>query len=163
MLYHLLDGINKIAKFETAEAHCDIPCGIYDPAPALIAALSVIRLMDIMQENAEKPAGLERDAAIARCVAMKELEAAKVKDEIRVIWGDYFKAPQIEKHPNIHGLVHEIMVTAGKCKQTTARENGEKLLELVNDFAKIFWETKGIETEMKTSPYAPNLDVVRPA
>ena len=78
------------------------------------------------------------------------------------IWGDYFKAPQIDAHPDVHDLVHTIMQQASKCKQEISRENGVKLLESVNKFAEMFWETKGVATEVVTAPYPPAMDVVRP-
>ena len=84
----------------------------------------------------------EKRAAVFN--AQKEEEAAKVKEEVRVIWGDYFKAPQFEQFPNANELVHNIMLTASACKQGIEREKGEKLLTLVNEFAAAFWATKNV-------------------
>ncbi|MGD1933186.1 MAG: superoxide dismutase, Ni [Candidatus Phaeomarinobacter sp.] len=162
MLHKLLARIDSVTPLLAARAHCDIPCKIYDPAPALIAALSVIRLIDIMEENAAKEESLERTNTIARCVLRKEEEAEKVKHEVRIIWGDYFKAPQIEAHPKVHDIVHQIMMKASACKQTAKRSNGEELLELVNQFAEVFWATKEIKTTRKTAPYPPALPAVYP-
>ena len=162
MFHKLTTMADRIAGFEAADAHCDIPCKIYDPAVALIAALSVVRMIDILEETAAKEDGLEKANTIARCVALKELEASKVKDEVRVIWGDYFKAPQIEAHPGVHGLVHEIMMTASKCKQGVSRADAVDLVEKVNQFAEMFWQTKDVETERKDAPYPPGIAVVRP-
>lgn len=163
MLHKFLEKTDSLIQAEVADAHCDIPCKIYDPVVALIAAQSVVRMMDILAETADKAPGLERDNTIARCVAIKELEAAKVKDEVRVIWGDYFKAPQIEAHPDVHAVVHEIMMTASKCKQGVSRADAEALVELVNKFAEMFWQTKDVATERKDAPYPPGLPMVRPA
>lgn len=162
MLHSATKMLDKMVGLDSADAHCDIPCKIYDPAVALIAAVSVVRMMDIMQEAAEKPDSLERTNTLSRCIALKELEAAKVKEEVRVIWGDYIKAPQIEKHPNVHELVHSIMMKASACKQGVNRADGEELVELVNQFAEIFWDTKGVETTRKECPYPPSLQVVYP-
>lgn len=162
MLYHIAKTVDRLTGLETVDAHCDIPCKVYDTAPALIAALSVVRMVDIINETAEKPDSLERTNTLARCIAIKELEASKVKDEIRVIWGDYFKAPQIEAHPNIHTLVHEIMMTASACKQGVNRSKAEDLVEKVNQFSEAFWATKDVATERHTAPYPPAIDVVRP-
>ncbi|MEM8840336.1 MAG: superoxide dismutase, Ni, partial [Pseudomonadota bacterium] len=134
MFYRLAQTAERLIGADTASAHCDIPCKIYDPAPALIAALSVVRMIDIINETAEKADSLERTNTLTRCIAIKEEEAARVKDEIRVIWGDYFKAPQIEAHPAIHTLVHKIMMTAGACKQGVDRARAEELVEDVNQF-----------------------------
>lgn len=162
MLYRLAQAADRLVGVDTVDAHCDIPCKIYDPAPALIAALSVVRMVDILSETAEKPDSLERTNTLARCIAIKEEEAAKVKDEVRVIWGDYFKAPQIEAHPDIHTLAHEIMMAAGRCKQGVDRAEAEALVEKVNLFAEAFWATKGVATERRVAPYPPGLAVVRP-
>lgn len=153
---------DRLFSVDEAQAHCDIPCGIYDPSTAQIAALSVIRMMDIIAENAEKDASAATANSMSRCIALKEVEAEKVKHEIRIIWGDYIKAPHIEKHPGVHDLAHQIMMAGGKCKQGVDRADGEKLLDLVNQFAEIFWETKGKATERKTAPYAPAMEVVMP-
>ncbi|MEM9305270.1 MAG: superoxide dismutase, Ni, partial [Pseudomonadota bacterium] len=124
--------------------------------------LSVVRLMDIMAEAAGKPAGLDQANTISRCVMRKEEEAEHVKQEIRVIWGDYLKQPQFERFPNAHELVHRIMLKASACKQGVDRADGVALVDLVNEFADLFWATKGVATERKVCPYPPALEVVRP-
>ena len=103
-----------------------------------------------------------RGAATFACVLRKEEEAEKVKQEIRIIWGDYFKAPQMEKHPDIHDLAHKIMLKGSACKQEANRADAEALVELVNQFAEKFWDTKGVATERKVCPYPPSVEVVRP-
>jgi len=164
MLHRLLQSLDSIDPFPQAQAHCDIPCKIYDPSTALIAALSVVRLMDIMKE---KSAGgdmtsLATQNTMVRCVMRKEEEAEKVKHEVRIIWGDYFKAPQFEAFPTASDVVHKIMLLGSACKQGTSRADGEALVEAVNSFAEMFWATKGIETTKKTCPYPPSLEVVYP-
>ena len=149
-------------KIENAEAHCDIPCKIYDPAIAQVAALSVVRLIDLLHEIDPADKTLKSEAHKSRLVIEKETQAKIVKSEITIIWGDYFKDPQIEAHPNVHKLVHDIMLTASKCKQDVKRENSEELVSKVNEFATIFWATKGIETELVKAPYPPELNVTRP-
>ena len=161
MLHTILETVDRLGVIGRAAAHCDIPCGIYDPGPAVIAAVSVVRLMDIMRDGAsDDPVALAN--LHARCVMRKEEEAEKVKQEIRVIWGDYFKGPILDSHPEVHGLVHSIMQTASKCKQDVHREDALALVELVNQFAELFWTSKSIQTERLTCPYPPNLPVVYP-
>ena len=140
-------------EIKEAKGHCDIPCKIYDPALAQVAALSVVRILDIISEL--DTSSLANQAELARLTAEKENQARIVKDEVRITWGDYFKAPQIEAHPDIHSLVHSIMMAGSKCKQNIDRENGEELVELVNKFAEIFWETKDVKTQRVTAPYTP--------
>ena len=149
-------------KIQEAKAHCDIPCAVYDPGVAQYAALSVVRFLDLIGEMPENIESKKDLAHLSRLVQQKEEHAIEVKDAVRTIWGDYFKAPQIEAHPDVHDLVHTIMQQASKCKQEISRENGERLLESVNKFAEMFWETKGVATEVVTAPYPPAMDVVRP-
>lgn len=165
MMYNLMRALDSVSDIPTAGAHCDIPCKIYDPAPAQIAALSVVRLMDIMAEAAgrDDSGSLANQNTIGRCVVRKEEEAEKVKHEVRIIWGDYFKTPHVEAFPEIHGLTHQIMQKASACKQGTARSDGEALVDLVNRFAEIFWQTKDVKTSHKPCPYPPNLSTVYPS
>ncbi len=155
-----------ISKFddsiETASAHCDIPCGIYDTQPALYHALSVVRQMDILLGIDTSNMNVHTAMQIARNTAEKEKQAEKVKHEIRIIWGDFMKGDKLEKHPGAHDLAHKIMVKASACKQDLHREDGEALVELVNEFAEMFWDMKGVKTKRVTAPYAPALEVVYP-
>lgn len=162
MFHKLLKKIDKNSAFREASAHCDIPCKIYDPATTIIAALTVVRMDDIIAEWKEnRPEDdAEYIATLSRAVAQKEEHAEQVKQEIRVIWGDYIKTPQIEAHPNIHELVHSIMLQGSACKQKSNREDAVKLVELVNQFAEIFWQTKDVKTKRAVCPYPPALEVV---
>ena len=163
MMFRLARALDAVSDLPTAKAHCDIPCKIYDPSTAQIAALSVVRLMDIMAEAAGGDSqSLETQNTVARCIFRKEEEAEKVKHEVRIIWGDYIKAPQLEAFPEIHDLVHKIMQKASACKQGTARTDGEALVELVNRFAEIFWQSKNVKTERHDCPYPPSLPTVYP-
>ena len=163
-LFHSIAGkLDALGLVSEARAHCDIPCGVYDPAPALIAAASVVRLMDIMHEGeAQRADAVALHNFMSRCAFRKEEEAEKVKQEIRVIWGDYFKKPLIEKHPEVHELVHAIMQKASACKQDVHREDGLALVELVNQFAELFWRTKDKKSQRLPAPYPPNLPIVYP-
>ncbi|WP_417822302.1 superoxide dismutase, Ni [Terasakiella sp.] len=164
MLHKVFSLMDRIVKFDEVKAHCDIPCKVYDPGTAQVAALSVVRMMDIMLETSEKENinPLQTQNTISRCIALKELEAAKVKDEVRIIWGDYIKQAQIEQHPNVHDVVHQIMMKASACKQGVDRKVGEELVELVNRFAEIFWDTKNIKTVRKKAPYPPEIPMIYP-
>ena len=149
-------------KIEEVSAHCDIPCGVYDPGEAQYAVLSVIRFIDLINEMPEAVTSKDDLAKFTRLVQQKEEHAVIAKNAVTVIWGDYFKAPQIEKYPGVHELVHGIMMDGSKCKQGLHREDGLSTLSKVNDFAEMFWATKEIKTEKKISPYAPNLEIVVP-
>ena len=138
-------------NFRTVAAHCDIPCKIYDPAVAQVSALSVVRLMDIISQIGAVDT-LAAKAQLSRVVLEKEEQARIVKSEVNIIWGDYFKEAQIDANPNVHALVHNIMRTASACKQGLDRTEGEKLLTLLNAFAEIFWDSKGIKTRSVVAP-----------
>ncbi len=161
-MYKMLKMLDQTLGFEVASAHCDIPCKIYDPIIAQIASLSVVRLIDIMHETPDNRENLSAFNTLTRCVLRKEEEAEKVKQEVRTIWGDYFKTPQFESHPEIHQLTHEIMLKASACKQGTSRESALELVTLVNQFAAVFWDTKGLKVEKRTCPYPPSLETVYP-
>ncbi len=164
MLHKMLSKLDSRAPFDQAQAHCDVPCGIYDPITAQIAALTVVRMVDIIEELEKNHP--EKDLAyfntLSRAIAVKEEHAEKVKAEVRIIWGDYFKAAHIEKYPEIHGLVHEIQQLGSKARQTIDREASIKLVEKVNRFAEIFWDTKGKATKRAEAPYKPSLELVYP-
>lgn len=148
-------------KIEVAKAHCDVPCGIYDPITAQIAALSVIRMVDLMT-SLEKSDSLSYVNTISRHINTKEEEAEKVKHEIRIIWGDFIKPPQVEEYPNIHTIVHNIMMLGSSNKQHVSKEKALELLAEVNKFAEIFWKIKGIETKKIKAHYLPNEEIIVP-
>lgn len=164
MIHKTVKMLDTIFHFERASAHCDIPCGIYDPHHAQLAALTVIRMVDLMNElaAAEKKDTTEYHNSMNRYVAVKEEHAELCKREVRVIWGDYIKQEHIDKYPELGGLVHKIMQLGSKSRQTAGRENALELLKAVNRFAEIFWETKGISTKRVKAPYKPSEEVVYP-
>jgi nickel superoxide dismutase len=164
MIYKLLDQVDRKFTLKRAKAHCDIPCGIYDPITAQIAALTVVRMVDLMKDLEAKGGekSVEYHNSLSRYVAVKEEHAEKAKHEVRVIWGDYLKGPAFEKYPHAHELVHKIMMLGSKTRQTVDREAAVEFVEAVNEFAQMFWETKGIATKRAKAPYAPALELVYP-
>lgn len=156
--------IDRYWGFERARAHCDIPCGIYDPITAQIAALTVVRMDDLLAEQLKS--GTAQDAEfynrVTRLVKVKDEHGERVKHDIRVIWGDFIKQEHLDKHPELNGLVHDIMLFGSKARQTADREQSVKLLDAVNRFAEIFWQIKGVQTKRAKAPYPPNLEFVYP-
>lgn len=161
MLFQILQVLDKAIHFPEAHAHCDIPCGIYDPSAAQIAALTVVRMMDLMAglQSGDDKSRIEYHNSMSRYIAVKEEHAEKAKHEIRVIWGDYFKK---EKHPNVDELVQKIMQLGSKCRQSADRETALEFVDAINEFSSKFWETKGITTKKAKAPYAPALEMVYP-
>lgn len=160
----ILSAIDKKQAFDQVRAHCDVPCGIYDPITAQIAALTVVRMVDLIQDHTSKPVD---DAAeyynrLTRLVNAKEEHAEKAKHEVRVIWGDFIKDSHLEAHPQLNGIVHKIMALGSEARQHVSREAGVKLVEAINSFAQVFWDIKGVATKKAKAPYAPNLELLYP-
>ena len=121
----------------TAYAHCDLPCGVYDPAQARIEAESVKACM--VKYNDSSDAEFK-----ARAIAIKEDRSNMVKEHLWVLWTDYFKAPHFEKYPNLNTLFNEAtkLAGAGGTKSTTDVAVADALLGKIDEIAAIFWETK---------------------
>lgn len=164
MIYQIINMLDSKIGVKSAKAHCDVPCGIYDPSTAQIAALTVVRMMDLMADLEVKgdDKGTSYHNSMARYIDVKEEHAEKAKHEVRVIWGDYIKAQHVEQHPGLTDLVHKIMQLGSKSRQTADREAGVQFVEAINEFAQIFWETKGVATKRANAPYAPALEMVYP-
>jgi len=118
-------------------AHCDLPCGIYDPAQARIEAESVKAISEKYQANQDPEFR-------TRALIIKEQRAELVKHHLWVLWTDYFKPAHFEKYPQLHQLFNEATKLAGAAgaKGSTDPDSGVKLLEKIDEIAKIFWETK---------------------
>jgi nickel superoxide dismutase len=164
-----LRAIDHVAPPPTAHAHCDIPCGIYDPHHAQIAALSVIRMDQLIEALGELPAGASKEDAdkwhnsMTRYVLVKEEHGELCKREVRVIWGDYFKPEHAEKFPELNTLVWNILKLGGKNRQEVNMAAAQDLLAQVQRFAEIFWETKGVATKRAPSNQAVGGEMVVPA
>lgn len=163
MLYDIIAKLDKKLNFPVVMAHCDIPCKIYDPINAQISALTIIRMVDLLNELKAKPAlTLDDQAQFIRLVNQKESHGIKVKEEIGVIWGDYIKTAQLTQYPELHTLVHNIMLASSQAKQHISRESAQTLLQQVNRFAEIFWATKQVTTFTAVCPYPPAESVIYP-
>ena len=158
MLYRILNAIDQVRPFPKVKAHCDIPCGIYDPFFAQVAALTVIRMVDLIQESREK----KDDEEITRCILVKEEHAEKCKHEVRVLFGDYFKPEHIDRYPELSNLTYSILQSASDCKQEVNREKSVELLKQINRLAEIYWNTKNIKFKRTQSPYEIKEEIVVP-
>jgi nickel superoxide dismutase len=125
-----------------ARAHCDVPCGIYDPHEAVLAAKTVARMVELIgQIDPGSTAVADRNKFI-RCVAVKEQHAEKVKHEVQVIWSDYFKPEHLEKVPELHSKVWQLLKLAGRNKQSVDADAAAQLVAATEAFADMFWATK---------------------
>jgi nickel superoxide dismutase len=120
--------------FATASAHCDLPCGVYDPAQAKIEAESVKMILEKMQS-------MEGDDRM-RAIVIKEQRAELVKHHLMVLWADYFKPEHLELLPNLHDTFWKAIKQASDCKHHSNVEDGEKLVQMCNDISDMFYETK---------------------
>ncbi len=161
----ILGAIDNVVGFDVAYAHCDYPCGIYDPFDAQIAAHTVIRMDDLIAETTkdqEHSTSLEGRHNLIRATEIKEKYAEVCKNEIRILWGDYFKPEHVQSHPELHELVFKTLKSGSKARQTTDVKEAEALLENVMKIAEIFWETKGIKTRRVAAPYPTKRQIVYP-
>jgi nickel superoxide dismutase len=165
MLQLVFEQLDRVFHFQEVKAHCDVPCGIYDPHQAQVAALTVIRMIDLATDLAKAghaPDSLEYQNSLTRYILVKEEHAELCKKEIRVIFGDFIKKEHVEKYPELPTLMHKIMQLGSKARQTTSRETAVELLGAVNRFAEIFWEIKGVPTKKVKAPYKPEEEIVYP-
>jgi nickel superoxide dismutase len=126
----------------TVYAHCDVPCGIYDPHAAELAARTVARMVELIgQLPKENPSEADRSKFV-RCISVKEQHAEIVKHEIQVIWSDYFKPEHLERYPDLHDRTWKILKLASKNKQNIDAAAATELEAAVKEFADIFWSTK---------------------
>ena len=118
-------------------AHCDLPCGVYDPAQARIEAESVKAIAEKYQANTDPEFR-------TRAILIKEQRAELVKHHLWVLWTDYFKPPHFEKYPQLHELFNKATKQAGAAggKGSMDPAEGQKLLDMIAEIDKIFWETK---------------------
>lgn len=145
--------INSILKPEIAYAHCDIPCGIYDPHLAQVAAHTVIRMVNLIN-NLPNLSDRENQHKFTRYIAVKEEHAELVKHEIRVIWGDFLKPEHIKKFPELNDLVWQIMKLGSQARQEIDLKIATDLLNAVLRFSEIFWKIKEREPVRVPAPYA---------
>jgi nickel superoxide dismutase len=119
----------------TVHAHCDLPCGVYDPAQARIEAQSVRACM-------EKYLASDDADFKVRAITIKEERADLVKEHLWVLWTDYFKPEHLAAHPNLHDLFWKATKTAGESKKTNDVAVGDRLLAEIDEIAEVFRSTK---------------------
>jgi nickel superoxide dismutase len=129
--------VNFFKPSVVVSAHCDLPCGVYDPAQARIEAESVKAICEKYQANTDPEYR-------TRALIIKEQRAELVKHHLWVLWTDYFKAPHFEKYPQLNQLFNEAtkLAGAGGAKGSADPAVAEQLLSKIDEISKIFWETK---------------------
>jgi len=151
--------LSKILQEKIVYAHCDVPCGIYDPYCAQVAAHTVLRMTQMIEEvsaSSKEPPFEERKkviSQISRLTNVKEEHAEIVKQEVRTIWGDYVKEENYKDLPLLHKKVFDIMHLASKARQTVDVKSAENLLAAVQEFSEIFYKSKGLKVVRIPSGY----------
>jgi nickel superoxide dismutase len=124
-------------------AHCDLPCGVYDPAQARIEADSVKAIQEQIKDPSKRK-GFTGDEGVwmARATKIKEERADLVKHHLWVLWTDYFKPEHLEKYPDLHEKFWKTTKLAGDSKRSEDPTQGQEVLDAIGEIDKIFWETK---------------------
>ena len=143
----LINHVSRLFKIETAYAHCDIPCGIYDPISAKIAAQTVLKASMRLEavDFSNGVTSVSQPNGVGRLIHVKEEHAQQVKNELNIIWSDYFKSEHLEKYPDLHNLFWNANKLAGTTKQNVDSASARKLIEIVDEISQIFWATKGVD------------------
>ncbi len=133
MLSRLLDAL----RGTEVSAHCDLPCGVYDPAQARFEAESVKAIITKYHAS-------DDEVFRTRAILIKEQRSDLVKHHLWVLWTDYFKPPHFEKYPHLHELFNKATKQAGAAGARGSMDpaEGQKLLDYIAEIDKIFWETK---------------------
>lgn len=129
--------LTAILTNDHAYAHCDLPCGIYDPAQARLEAESVKACM-VKYHASDDP------EFKTRAITIKEERSHLVKEHLWVLWTDYFKPPHFEKYPQLNDLFNQAtkLAGAGGTKGTVDVAVADQLLGKIDEISEIFWETK---------------------
>jgi nickel superoxide dismutase len=161
--------VDAVRPSRVVFAHCDIPCGIYDPHEAQIAALTVVRMTQLIGELPKPGAGAKPEeveayqAKLARYVVVKETHSERVKAELRVLWGDYFTPDHLKQYPTLHETFWTAMKAASKARQGTNPADALELSKKVQEIAEIFWKSKGAKTQRLPSMQKSGGEMVYPA
>lgn len=144
----ILSFINRLLNIKTAQAHCDIPCGIYTPEPALTAAKTVVKMVEKIGEiNPPNPLELasgnmselkNRGSSLMRYVMVKEEHAQICKKELLILWTDYFKAEHLAMLPDLHDKLWKATKLCSANKREVSMEKAQELLKAVEEIAEMF-------------------------
>ncbi|CAN5149182.1 superoxide dismutase, Ni [soil metagenome] len=142
-----LQLVTKLLPLEIAYAHCDVPCGIYDPKGAQTAALTVLKMVEKMDEMDapechDKMGKMQYQNSMTRFVWTKEEHARKCKEELLILWSDYFKPEHLEKFPDLHDKFWKAAKLCSTNKQEASLVHAHELIKAVDDIAEMFVKSK---------------------
>jgi nickel superoxide dismutase len=143
--------INQWFPAETVSAHCDGPCGVYDPASARIAAEAVLSMTKKILALNPGDGSHATANTLSRYVAIKEEQAHLAKTELLVLWTDYFKPVHLEQYPDLHDIFWKAAKLCSACKVEVSLEHAQDLMKAIENIHNIFWATKGREVTYYTA------------
>jgi nickel superoxide dismutase len=142
-----------------AYAHCDIPCGIYDPYVAQRAAHTIIRMTQLLTEIKQED-DLKSDHAIARITYVKEEHANILEEELETLRNDYFKEEHFKQYPNLNDLFVQALKFSGTARQSIDMQAAKDSLAKVQEIAEIFFKTKGVTPVRVKTVYPTGGEIV---
>lgn len=150
----------NLFPYKIAYAHCDIPCGIYDPHNAQMAAHTVIRMTQMLSEvKRDNETKAEHD--IARITHVKEENANILETELTTLKYDYFKPEIVEKlDTRVWDLFKKAIASNTKARVGIDQKSAEETLEIVMQIAELFYKSKGVESKRVKAPYPTGMDIV---
>ncbi len=152
MLTTIAKQIKSRFPAPTVSAHCDGPCGIYDPASIRIAAEAAVSMTKKIvalkvPEGNDSVAWAAYNNTLTRYVKIKEEQAQLAKDELLILWTDYFKPPHLEDYPELHTTFWQAAKLCSSVKVEVSLQHAEELMAAVKQVHEIFWATKGREVD----------------
>lgn len=156
MLRNVAEAINRFSPAPVAEAHCDGPCGVYDPASARVAAEAVASMTKKIlalepPKTAEKAAVVAYHNTLARYVAVKEEQATLAKRELLVLWTDFFKPEHLKDNPTLHDTFWKAAKLCSACKVEVSEMHAGELMNAIKEIHAIFWKTKNRDVAWYTA------------
>ncbi len=152
--------LSKFLPQIEAFAHCDIPCGIYDPTPMQIAAHTVIRMTSLLIDREKEEDTVLREHHVARIAHVKEEHGHAVEHEIGTLKNDYFKKEHKDAYPELKGLMQDAIALSVKTRQGIDMDAAKELLEKVLQISEIFYKSKNVTPVRVKSLYPTEGEIV---
>lgn len=156
MLNTLISALDAVFPAPEAHAHCDGPCGIYDPASARIAAEAVVsmtrKILALKKpEDGDQQAMASYHNTMSRYIAIKEEQAHLAKTEILVLWTDFFKPVHLDAHPDLHDKIWQATKLCSSVKTEVSEQHADELMDAIKEIHEIFWSVKKREVAWYTA------------
>jgi len=146
MLKQFTKALKTLSPAAPVHAHCDGPCGVYDPSSARVAAEAVLsmtkKIIDLEPKDDSKEAKIAYQNTFSRYVQIKEEQAQITKEELLILWTDYFKEKHLDKYPDLHTTFWKAAKLCSACKMEVSLQHAQELMDTVQKIHNMFWETK---------------------